>query len=155
MQIISILCGLFLLIHEKHSHVQWRVLLQWSIQLLAHSRFVRCQAFVLGQTNGRTAACPWDRWQRRSLPSSSGQLLCRFALHVTWDQCEFDLPHLRHSNSAKHFLQDIPWPCDPPAAPRSFTRWGQLWWRLAAVFFLFSPLFLRKEDAIHSLCLRE
>lgn len=163
MQIVSILCGLFLLIHEKHSHVPWRVLLQWNIEPLAHSRFVRCQAFVLGQTNCTTAACPWDRWQRRSLPSSSGQLSCRFALHGTWYQREFDLPHLRHSNSAKHFLQDIPWPCDPRLLADahllhrgpSSAEDNSLWWCLAAVFFLFSPFFLRKEDAIYSLCLRE
>lgn len=122
----------------------------------------------------RTAARPWVRWQRRrALPSSCGQLLCSFAVHVTWYQCEFDLPHLRHSNFSQTLLAGHPllvrWArcpatshhpclladihllhCNPWSAEDNSP-----WWHLATIFFHFSPLLLRKDDAIYALHLRE
>lgn len=80
---ISVVCGLFLSIQEEHSHVWGRVLHQWIIQLLACFSFVHWQQFTWGKPSWRTAACPWDRWQRRrsfSVPEGD----CYAALHCVW-----------------------------------------------------------------------
>lgn len=142
MLLISVACGLFLLILEERSHVPWRVLLQWSIQLLA-----------------------WFRWHRTALPVPVGD--CWAALHCFWPDISMNLifhswgiliqPKSSRRASLLHEAGPVTHVCWQTSmccvAILDLLRTSLVTFRINSIHI--SSLFLRKENAICSLPLRE
>lgn len=131
--------------------------------LLACFGFAPCQPFVWGKPSWRASACPWDRW--RALPVPVGD--CWAALHCFWPGISMNLifhswgtliqPRssrraslLYEAGPVTHICWQTSMCC---TAILDLLRPSLVTFRSNSIHIF--PLFLRKENAIYSLHLRE